>query len=70
MITAHTGIPNDADIPRDNIVEMMTPITTWGQTFAVAPTPGIVLDEAYIIVTAEDNTRVRIDGDAIDEDVS
>ena len=64
------GIPQDTSTPRDATVEQMTPITTWGMTFAIAPTPNINRNEEYIIVAAEDNTRIQFRSQTTQEDVS
>lgn len=45
----------------------MTPITTWGRTFAVAPTPNINRDEQYLLMAAEDNTRIVINGNFFED---
>ena len=62
------GIQGDA--PMDPVAEQMTPINTWGVNYAVSPTPNVNRDEEYVIVAALDNTRVIINGDGLQEDVS
>ena len=54
----------------DPVAEQMTPINTWGVNYAVSPTPNVNRDEEYVIVAALDNTRVIINGDGLQEDVS
>lgn len=66
----NTGVPNGDSFPRDNVVEQMSPITTWGRNFAVSGTPGSNSAEEYLMVAAEDNTRIRINLGAGFEDVS
>lgn len=64
------GIPFGAALPRDNIVEQLPPISTWGTRFAVAPTPAIRLSEVYLFVTAARETQIIIQGDSINENVN
>ena len=69
-VVTSAGVPFQSALPRDNIVEQMPPITTWGTQFAVAPTPQIRFAEVYVIVTADVNTQVLIYSDTTTEDVS
>jgi len=46
---------------RDNLLEMMFPIETWGKTFVSQPFAGSSASR-YRIMAAEDNTSISIDG--------
>jgi gliding motility-associated-like protein len=46
---------------KDNLLEMMFPVDTWGQTFVTQPFAGST-SSRYRIMAAEDNTSISIDG--------
>ena len=46
---------------RDNLLEMMFPVETWGQTFVTQPFAGSSASR-YRIMASEDNTSISIDG--------
>ena len=63
------GIPQ-GETPADHTVEQMPPIRSWGNNFAMTPTPNVNNDEEYMIVAALDSTRVLINTDGTREEVS
>lgn len=46
----------------DHIVEMMTPISTWGKSFLTVPLATRTRGEVFRILAAENNTKINIDG--------
>ena len=64
-----SGIPLDSSVPRDHIVEQMTPITSWGTRFIVTPTPDATIMDFFGLVAAEDDTEVDIEGETVCETI-
>ena len=60
-----SGIPHENSIPRDHIVEQMTPITSWGTTFVVTPTLDAAVLDIFKMVAAEDSTEVFFEGETV-----
>ncbi len=46
---------------RDNLLEQMYPVSTWGRQFVNIPSANVVHDRIRILAS-EDNTQIRIDG--------
>lgn len=46
----------------DHIVEMMTPISTWGKSFLTVPLATRTRGEVFRILAAENNTKINING--------
>lgn len=55
-----TSIPEGCSF-RDNLLEQMYPVNTWGRRFVTIPSAGVSYD-IYRIMASEDNTTVEIDG--------
>jgi hypothetical protein len=54
------GIPIHCTV-RDNLLEMMAPITTWGKRYLSAPSKNTTYD-VYRIIASENNTAVEVHG--------
>lgn len=55
-----TEVPTGCNL-RDNLLEQMYPVNTWGRRFVTIPSARVSYD-IYRIMAAEDNTVVEIDG--------
>lgn len=55
-----TSIPEGCSF-RDNLLEQMYPVSTWGRRFVTIPSARVTYD-IYRIMASEDNTTVEIDG--------
>ncbi len=49
---------------RDNLIEMLAPLATWGRQFVSVPTSGSIYDK-YRVIASEDNTTVSIENSKI-----
>jgi gliding motility-associated-like protein len=49
---------------RDNLIEMLAPVATWGRQFVSVPTSGSIYDK-YRVIASEDNTTVSIENSKI-----
>jgi hypothetical protein len=55
-----TAIPVDCGA-RDNLLEQMYPVSTWGKTFVAAPNYGVT-SETFRMIASEDGTSVKLSG--------
>lgn len=55
-----TGVPTSCSF-RDNLLEQMYPVNTWGRRFVTIPSARVSYD-IYRIMAAENNTVVEVDG--------
>lgn len=49
----------------DHLVEMMTPVATWGKAFLTVPLATRLNGEVFRVLASEDNTTVSINGDQL-----
>lgn len=55
-----TSVPASCDL-RDNLLEQMYPVSTWGRRFVTIPSARVQYD-VFRIIASEDNTLVEVDG--------
>lgn len=49
----------------DHIIEMLPPVTTWGQSFVTIPLATRRRGEVFRVLASEDNTQVMVNGDPV-----
>lgn len=59
-----TGVPVGCTF-RDNLLEQMYPVTTWGKQFVTVPNDNMNYD-LFRIMASEDNTQVQVNGSTSD----
>lgn len=55
-----TQVPNGCG-NRDNLLEQMYPVETWGREFIAVPS-ALVTEDIYRVIASENNTRVSVEG--------
>ncbi len=58
----HTGVPDDMAEVKDNLVEQIPPLQSWGKKYAVVPFPEISTPTAIEIMSQEPTTNVYLNG--------